>query len=147
MTELIKIKQENNKKLVDGRDLHTFLESKQEFSNWIKARIEKYGLKEGEDFLTILSKSTGGRPTIEFAIVLDAAKELAMVEGNEKGKQARRYFIDCEKKLNNASITEYQAPQRLGMHPDFKKCMYHLRKVLIEINTSYEDNYKKFEGH
>ncbi len=85
--------------MVSARDLHGFLESKQDFSNWIRGRIEKYGFIEGEDFSIILSKSTGGRPTIEYALTIDVAKELAMVEGNENGRQARRYFIKCEKQL------------------------------------------------
>lgn len=49
----------------------------------------------------------GGRPQIEYALTIDAAKELSMVEGNEKGKQARRYFIACEKRLQELSLPSY----------------------------------------
>ncbi len=104
MKELIKIQEQNGNSVVSARELHSFLESKQEFSNWVKNRIEKYGFQENIDFTTILSKSNGGRPTIEYALTIDTAKEIAMVEGNEKGKQARRYFIDCEKKLKNKTL-------------------------------------------
>lgn len=84
---------------VDARLLHTFLDSKQEFTNWIKNRIDEYGFVECSDFLIILSKSTGGRPRTDYFVSLDMAKELAMVERTEKGKQARQYFIECEKQL------------------------------------------------
>lgn len=103
MQELIKIKTHQDQQVVDGRELHSFLESKKDFTDWMKHRIEKYGLIEGEDFTTFQGKSSGGRPTLEFALTLDAAKELAMVEGNAKGRQARKYFIQCERELKQPS--------------------------------------------
>ena len=89
---------------VNARELHTFLELGRDFSNWIKARIAQYGFEEGEDFILIRqngrTKNQGGdRRSMNYFLTLDMAKELAMVERNEKGKQARRYFIDCEKQL------------------------------------------------
>lgn len=106
MNELIKIEEVEGKRAVNGRELHDFLESKQEFANWIKNRIEKYGFLEGEDFLTNLSKSNG-RPSKEYFISVDMAKELSMVENSEKGQQARRYFIECEKQLKKV----FEVPQ------------------------------------
>lgn len=89
---------------VNARELHAFVESKQEFANWIKNRIEKYGFSENHDFLINLSKSpNGGRPSQEYYITLDMAKQLAMVENNEKGMQVRKYFIECEKQLKEAT--------------------------------------------
>ena len=101
MNELIKIENIKGIETCNARDLWIFLESKQKFADWIKNRIEKYEFIEGDGFITILGKTSevGGRPTIEYYLSLDMAKELSMVENNEKGKQARRYFIDCEKKL------------------------------------------------
>ncbi|QBY44246.1 antA/AntB antirepressor family protein [Arsenophonus nasoniae] len=85
---------------VNARDLHEFLESKQKFADWIKDRIQQYGFIESQDFIVILGKTpNGGRPTKEYAISLDMAKELSMVERNEKGKQARQYFIECERRV------------------------------------------------
>lgn len=81
----------------DARELHAFLEVGRDFTNWIKDRIEQYGFEDGRDFSPILAKSSGGRPSTEYAISLDMAKELAMVERNEKGRQARKYFIECER--------------------------------------------------
>jgi len=70
------------------------LESKQEFANWIKNRIEKYSFVENQDYERFdkTIKTIGGK-SIEYAITTNMAKEIAMVEGNEKGKQARQYFI------------------------------------------------------
>lgn len=101
--ELIKISTgENGNQVVSARELHKFLESKQEFANWIKNRIDKYGFVENQDFEVFdnfINNPSGGRPLKEYALTIDMAKELAMVEGNERGKQARQYFIACEKKL------------------------------------------------
>ena len=103
MIELIKIiEKEDGRRAVSARELHLFLESKQEFSNWFKNRVEKYELIENVDFVRLINLSSenhgrGGQNKIEYAISIDAAKELSMVEGNEKGKEARRYFIACEK--------------------------------------------------
>ncbi|MBP1971637.1 phage anti-repressor protein/ribosomal protein S20 [Virgibacillus natechei] len=88
---------DTGEKLVSARELHQQLFSKQEFVNWIKRRIDNYGFIEGEDFLTTLSKSTGGRPSTEYLLLLDTAKEVAMVENNEQGRAIRKYFIQVEK--------------------------------------------------
>lgn len=105
MTELIKITtNEDGSQVVSARELHGFLGSKRDFPTWIKDRIEKYGFIENQDFEVFHNfgeNPSGGRPLKEYALTLDMAKELAMVEGNEKGKQARRYFIECEKKLRD----------------------------------------------
>ena len=100
--QLIPIKNNDGRTVVNARDLHEFLESRKDFSSWIKDRIERYDLTENEDYVVFTEfgeNSKGGRPKKEYALTLDAAKELSMVEGNEKGKQARKYFIACEKKL------------------------------------------------
>ena len=57
---------------------------------------------ENQDFVTFSKNLEKGRPRLEYALTLDMAKELSMVERNEKGKQARKYFIECEKKLKEA---------------------------------------------
>jgi phage anti-repressor protein len=81
---------------VNARELHAFLESKQEFRHWIKNRIDQYGFVENQDFITSENFIRGGT-AIDYHLTFDMAKELAMVERNEKGKQARQYFIKCEK--------------------------------------------------
>ncbi len=107
MKELIKITEQNGNSVVSARELHKFLESKRDFSNWIKSRIDKYGFIENQDFEVFNNfgeNPNGGRPLTEYALLLDTAKEIAMVEGNDKGKQARRYFIACEKKLKQVAL-------------------------------------------
>ncbi|MBM6397923.1 antA/AntB antirepressor family protein [Ochrobactrum anthropi] len=86
---------------VNARDLHAFLEVGTAFKDWIVRRIADYGFEDGKDFCSFLSESSGGRPSKEYAVSLDMAKELSMVERNEKGKQARQYFIECERRAKD----------------------------------------------
>jgi uncharacterized protein HI_1422 len=116
---------------VNARELHAFLESKQEFSNWIKNRIEDYGFLDGVDFLTNLSK-TQGRPRIDYFLSLDMAKELSMVERNAKGKQARQYFIDCEKRLSGSLKVDFNDPLQAA-------------KAFIEAETARRDAERKLQ--
>jgi len=107
MNEIIKITEYDGRKVASARELHYFLESKQDFSTWIKGRIQKYDLIENEDYVLLhnfVEQVSGGKYQIEYALTLDAAKELSMVEGNAKGKQARKYFIECEKELRELSL-------------------------------------------
>ncbi|HFV4326793.1 TPA: antA/AntB antirepressor family protein, partial [Escherichia coli] len=87
--------------LCNARDLHDFLEVGKVFAAWINARIEEYGFEENKDFVVFSNsgKNSVGRRRKDYHLTLDTAKELAMVERNEKGRQIRRYFIECEKKL------------------------------------------------
>ena len=100
---------------VDARRLHAFLEARKDFSTWIKDRIAKYGFVEEFDFVSYQNldspelgnqdsraKHGGDRRTIEYALTIDMAKELSMVENNAKGKDIRRYFIAMEKRAKEA---------------------------------------------
>lgn len=82
---------------VSARVLHASLGNKDAFAHWIKDRIEQFGFLEGQDFVTFWENSQKGRPRKEYAVSIGMAKELCMVERNEKGKQVRLYFIECEK--------------------------------------------------
>ena len=78
------------------------MESKQDFSTWIKHRINQYGFVENNDFVLlhkIVDQVSGAKHMTEYHLTIDMAKELSMVERNEKGKQARQYFIECERRL------------------------------------------------
>ena len=111
MEEIIKITQHNGKRAVNARELHQFLESKYQFANWIQERITKYGFIENQDYEVFkenLKNSNGGRPQIEYALSVDMAKELSMVENNEKGSLARKYFIECEKIAREVAMASYQ---------------------------------------
>lgn len=111
MEEIIKITEHNGKRSVNARELHQFLESKYQFANWIQERITKYGFVENQDYEVFkenLKNSNGGRPQIEYALSVDMAKELSMVENNEKGRLARKYFIECEKIAREVAMASYQ---------------------------------------
>lgn len=112
MMDLIKIDRQtigrHEVDTVDGRELHTFLEVQTRFDKWLTRRIEEYGFVINSDFCPILTESSGGRPATEYILSIDMAKELCMVERTEKGKQARTYFIECERQLK--SIRNGEAP-------------------------------------
>ncbi|ECR1995423.1 phage antirepressor Ant [Campylobacter jejuni] len=109
MTDLIPLRHNNQ---ILARDLHFFIDAKRQFANWINERIENYDFIENQDYVIELVY-TKGRPRKEYYITLDMAKELCMVENNEKGRQARRYFIECEKRLKNL---EQEKMQKLAFH-------------------------------
>ncbi|EAC1580550.1 antA/AntB antirepressor family protein [Campylobacter coli] len=96
----------------NAREIFQFLNSEQEYSNWIKNRISHYNFIENQDYIIELVY-TKGRPRKEYYVTLDMAKELCMVENNEKGRQARCYFIECEKRLKNL---EQEKMQKLAFH-------------------------------
>lgn len=100
MNELLKINYEADRITLSARELHEFLGVKTHFKDWFP-RMCEYGFEQEKDFRSILSKSTGGRPSSDYEITLDMAKEIAMIQRNEKGKQARQYFIEVEKQWNS----------------------------------------------
>lgn len=108
MNELISLTQSaingELQQTVNARELHAFVESKRQFADWIKNRVEKYGFVENVDYVTFSQNCEKGRPSQEYYITLDMAKQLAMVENNEKGMQVRKYFIDCERKLREHQL-------------------------------------------
>lgn len=91
---------------VNARELHTFLGPKARFNDWIARRIATYGFQEDRDF-TVLKNEYGPDGTIEYHVSLDMAKELSMVERTRKGKEARLYFLACEK----AALARTPSPQ------------------------------------
>lgn len=80
---------------VDARNLHKQLKVKTPFDKWGKRRLSDF--EHDSDFSTFLSESTGGRKGNEFALTVDCAKQIAMMEKTEIGKNVRRYFVLCEK--------------------------------------------------
>lgn len=88
---------------VNARDLHEFLGNGDHFSTWIQDRIAQYDFAEGRDYVTFSESAEKGRPRKEYALTLDMAKELSMVERNQKGKEARQYFIECERRAKQAA--------------------------------------------
>ena len=103
MNELIKLQSQtingNDVETVSARELHEFLGNGDMFANWIKHRVEKYGFVENQDFVSFLvatKKPNGGRPSQEYFITLDMAKQLAMVENNEKAIDKFKSILENE---------------------------------------------------
>ena len=104
MKDLIKIEvNENQEPIVSGRELHRALGIETPYRIWFPRMVE-YGFTENIDFVTLernCTKPKGGRPETNHAIKLDMAKEIAMIQRNEKGKEVRKYFIQVEKDFNS----------------------------------------------
>lgn len=116
MTELVKVKQDDNGNvIVSGRDLHEFLEVNTQYTIWFE-RMKEYGFVENTDFVALNQKrltAQGNKVAyIDHALTLDMAKEISMIQRTEKGKQARRYFIQVEK--------AYRKERRLPQTPEEK---------------------------
>lgn len=108
MNELIKVNYENDRPTVLARDLHNFLKVKTAFKDWFP-RMCEYGFSKGTDFCSFLSESTGGRPAQDAQLTIEMAKEICMLQRNERGKQARQYFIQLEKDWNSPELVMARA--------------------------------------
>lgn len=143
--------------LCDAKDLHTFLEVQTRFNDWIGRRIEQYGFVEGEDFYSVLSNRSaseapvcysdlsskpdvcspdlasktdrrGGHNRVEYHLTLDMAKELAMVENNDQGRQVRRYFIAMERQARESRGASYlSVSQQLAIHRQVPRLLAQLK--------------------
>ncbi|ELM7699215.1 antA/AntB antirepressor family protein [Campylobacter jejuni] len=124
----------------NAREIFQFLNSEQEYANWIKNRISHYNFIENQDYIIELVY-TKGRPRKEYYITLDMAKELCMVENNEKGRQARRYFIECEKRLKNLEQEKMQKlafRQSLGYKSQLKQQKEHYENKIKALQCDLE---------
>lgn len=104
MTNLINVTvNENQEPVVSGRDLHEALGVTTPYTMWFNRMVE-YGFTDGEDFLLnkfVKQTGRGGHNKVDHIIKLDMAKEIAMIQRNNKGKEVRKYFIQVEKDFNN----------------------------------------------
>ncbi|WP_017196254.1 phage antirepressor Ant [Bartonella birtlesii] len=103
---------------VNARELHSFLEVGKKFADWITERINKYNLVENQDFVCfpiLGSKGRGGHNRKDYHLTLSVAKELSMLENNKKGREARLYFIKCERLLKQVATpqVDYSKPEAL----------------------------------
>jgi len=118
--------------LCNAQDLHQHLAVSTRFNDWVSRRIEQYGFIEDEDFYSVLSKSEGGRPSVEYHLTLDMAKELAMVENNEQGRQVRRYFISMEREARESRGASYlSVSQQLTIHKQVPRLLALLKSETI----------------
>ncbi|AQX20213.1 antA/AntB antirepressor family protein [Bartonella sp. WD16.2] len=132
MNNLIEIKEstvgQETVQTVSARELHAFLEITSKFADWIKNRIKECNFRENIDFVTLSKNLEKGGKTKEYHITLDMGKHLAMIERNEKGHQARQYFIECERK----------AKQPLDLANTLQNPLA-IRQLLLESITQLED--------
>jgi anti-repressor protein len=109
MEELIKLKKQDGRIVVSARELHKFLEATERFSNWIDRQFQ-YGFEENIDYVGCKEfNALANQELSDYALTLDCGKEISMLQKNEKGKQARQYFIACENKLKE--IVQHQLPK------------------------------------
>lgn len=145
MNELMKIEERNGEQLVSARELYKFLEIKARFNDWFNRMIE-YGFNENIDYITITQKrvtAQGNKTTyMDYLLKISMAKELSMIQRNGKGKQARLYFIECEKKAKE------QSNQIMINKPLINELMDRLKETEIRLNrlenikTSIKSNSK-----
>lgn len=110
MNDLIPINYNGDRPTVMGRELHKALEVKTEYAKWLD-RMCEYGFENGKDFSSILTKSTGGRPSTEHQLTIPMAKEICMLQRTDKGKEIRRYFIAVEEQWNSPDAIMARAYQ------------------------------------
>jgi len=133
--ELVKVEERNGIPTCNARELHEYLEVGTKYADWITGRIDKYEFIEGVDYTKASEKkeaSRTGQISIEYYITLDMAKQLSMVENNDKGREARRYFIEAEKKLKALKVPALTGSLLIAT-------------ALIEANTMLQEAHKQIE--
>lgn len=135
MNELITTSQNDNGEIVvSGRELHEFLEVQTPYKKWFD-RMSEYGFAENVDF-TVLDKNVhdstafgGVRKIIDHGLKLDMAKEIAMIQRSEKGKQARQYFLQLERMWNSPEMV-------------IKRAMDFQQQKIIQLETQIQTEKK-----
>lgn len=147
MNELIVISKTNingaELNSVNARELHAALESKYQFADWIKTRLSETDAIENIDYIVFSEKIEKGRPTIEYILSTDIAKEIAMLERNEKGKQVRRYFIEVERAFisseqSRLSKLEERIAEQDALILEQKDAIYAEREKVSELREDIE---------
>lgn len=103
MNELLKVNYDNDRITLSARELHGFLGIGTEFAKWMQ-RMCEYGFSENQDYRVFVKNddnSKGGRPSTDYEITLDMAKEIAMIQRSDKGKEVRQYFLELERRWNS----------------------------------------------
>ncbi|MDN6883911.1 antA/AntB antirepressor family protein [Variovorax sp. CAN2819] len=92
---------------VNGRDLHRELGIGKDYTNWAKAQIKRGGFVENSDYVVLAQKGvnlTGGRPSAEYHFTVEAGKHIGMLSGTTKGREVRKYFLECERRVKSAAV-------------------------------------------
>ena len=140
ISALIPVREHEGRQVASGRDIHAYLGVRTPYDKWFPRMVE-YGFTEGQDFSTILSESTGGRPSTDHAITFDMAKELGMIQRTPKGKEIRQYFIEVEKQAREQTPANPYAGQIPQNYADALRA--HAREV--EAREAMESYAKSLE--
>ena len=130
---------------VMGRDLHAFLEVKERYNDWFPRMVD-YGFSAGQDFTETSVKPNGaGRPRIDHIVSLDMAKEISMIQRTDKGKQARQYFIECERRakqptVNGAELTRMELIQ-IAMNAETERLQLEAKNKELEPKADAYDEF------
>lgn len=130
---------------VMGRDLHAFLEVRDNYTDWMK-RMIAYGFSAGQDFSEFSDKPKGaGRPRTDHIVSLDMAKEISMIQRTDKGKQARQYFIECERRakqptINGAELTRMELIQ-IAMNAETERLQLEAKNKELEPKADAYDEF------
>lgn len=109
--ELIPISENNSKRAVSARDLYNFLGCTERFQSWFDRQLQ-YGFTENVDYVGCkVFNALANQELQDYAMTISMAKEVSMIQRNEKGKEARTYFIACEQKLKETPAQQFQLPQ------------------------------------
>lgn len=144
MDQLIPIDQKDDGTIaVSMRDLHAGLDVPRDFTSWAK-QMFGYGFEAGTDYTEVLTGSgenpAGGRPRRDWALTIDAAKEIAMLQRSERGQQVRRYFIAAEKELRSQQAPELTGPALMAA------ALIEAQQTLAEKNRIIESQAPKAEA-
>lgn len=136
---------------VNARELHTYLDSKQKFADWINNRINQYTFVENQDFIIVLNlvsenyeikKHGGDRRSKDYFITLNMAKELSMVERTAKGREARQYFIACEQQLYKLQAQQRQHTEQSQIT---KNANWHLTQLIHTLKNVVHQQQKAMD--
>lgn len=135
--ELLPVLQQDNNNWINARELHKQLNVGRDFTTWIKQQLEDLDAKEGIEFTPLKGKTSninGGRPTLDYFVTVETAKEIAMVAGakggntnselKERSKIARKYFIAMEKAFESRYIWNKNRKGTIDTYHDLKKIVF-----------------------
>ncbi len=133
MNNLINVMNQNGELLVSARELHKGLNISERFSSWFN-RMLQYGFDENIDYVGCKVFNTLANQELQdYALKIDMAKEICMVQRSEEGKQFRRYFIECEKRLMAHALPVPEGPSLIGVDPCSN---YLIRKNINQLDVS-----------
>lgn len=147
--QIIPVKEnESGEVIVSGRNVHEFLKVQQDFSDWMKKQLEMIGANKDIEYSLLKGETSeiGGRPSTEYVLTIDTAKEICMIAGvaprtndetRKLSKQARQYFISIEKAWNSPEMVMKRALEIANRN------IQNLRLVNEEYKTKIEEDKPK----